>query len=65
MHTFEVFVDIKECTEKNDDRDRIMATRYEINASGRTDAHDTALFQAGKDYPKATEYDIRITRVLK
>lgn len=65
MHTFEVFVDIKECAGKNDAANRIMATRYEINASDRTDAHDTALFQAGKDYPKATEYDIRITRLLK
>ena len=65
MHTFEVFVDIKECAGKNDATNRIMATRYEIDASGRTDAHDTALFKAGKDYPKATEYDIRITRLLK
>lgn len=65
MHTFEVFVDIKECAGKNDATNRIMATRYEINASDRIDAHDTALFKAGKDYPKATEYDIRITRLLK
>jgi hypothetical protein len=65
MHTFEVFVDMKECTDKTNASDRIMATRYEIDASGRTDAHDTALFRAGKDYPKATEYDIRITRLLK
>lgn len=65
MHTFEVFVDIKECAGKNNAASRIMATRYEINASGRVDAHDTALFKAGKDYPKATEYDIRITRLLK
>ena len=42
-----------------------MATRYEIDAYGRTDAHDTALSKAGKEYPKATEYDIRITRLLK
>ncbi|MGD1856253.1 MAG: hypothetical protein ACFB2W_18585 [Leptolyngbyaceae cyanobacterium] len=65
MHTFEVFVDIKECADRNDAINRIMATRYEINASDRTDAHDTALFKAGKEYPKATEYDIRITRLLK
>ncbi|MEA5464259.1 hypothetical protein [Leptothoe sp. PORK10 BA2] len=32
------------------------------DASGRTDAHDTALFKAEKEYPQATEYDIRITR---
>lgn len=65
MHTFEVFVDIKECAGKNHATSRIMATRYEINASGRIDAHDTALVQAEKEYPKATEYDIRITRLLK
>lgn len=65
MHTFEVFVDIKECADKNNATNRIMATRYEIDASGRTDAHDTALFKAGKEYPRATEYDIRITRLLK
>ena len=65
MHTFEVFVDIKECAGHDNATNRIMATRYEINASGRNDAHDTALFKAEKDYPKATEYDIRITRLLK
>ena len=64
MHTFEVFVDIKECAGKNE-ANRIMATRYEIDAYGRTDAHDTALSKAGKEYPQATEYDIRITRLLK
>ncbi|MEM9153388.1 MAG: hypothetical protein AAGB19_23450 [Cyanobacteria bacterium P01_F01_bin.3] len=64
MHTFEVFVDIKECADKNN-ASRIMATRYEINAHGRTDAHDTALSKAGKEYPRATEYDVRITRLLK
>ncbi|MEO0867758.1 MAG: hypothetical protein AAFY17_04775 [Cyanobacteria bacterium J06642_11] len=65
MHTFEVFVDIKECAGKDHATSRIMATRYEINANGRTDAHDTALSKAGEDYPQATEYDIRITRLLK
>ncbi len=65
MHTFEVFVDIKECAEKTNLTSRIMATRYEIDASGRTDAYDTALFKAEKEYPAATEYDIRITRLLK
>ena len=65
MHTFEVFVDIKECAGQDDATNRIMATRYEINASGRDDAHDTALFKAEEEYPKATEYDIRITRLLK
>lgn len=65
MHTFEVFVDIKECAGKNHATSRIMATRYEINAAGRTDAHDNALFKAEQEYPRATEYDIRITRLLK
>ncbi len=65
MHTFEVFVDIKECAGKQHATSRIMATRYEIDATGRTDAYDTALFKAEKEYPKATEYDIRITRLLK
>jgi hypothetical protein len=65
MHKFEVFVDIKECAGRNNATNRIMATRYEINASGRDDAHDTALHKAEKEYPKATEYDIRITRLLK
>ena len=64
MHKFEVFVDIKECAGRDSAINRIMATRYEINASDRTDAHDTALFKAEKEYPKATEYDIRITRLL-
>ena len=65
MHTFEVFVDIKECADKKNVTGRIMATRYEIDAAGRTDAHDTARFKAEKEYPRATEYDIRITRLLK
>ena len=64
MRTFEVFVDIKECAGKNNATNRIMATRYEINANGRSDAHDNALFKAEKEYPNATEYDIRFTRLL-
>ena len=64
MHTYEVFVDIKECFEQNID-DRIMATRYEVDAKTLNMAHDAALHKAESDYPRASEYDIRITRVLR
>lgn len=64
MHKFEVFVDIRECTSQTNSPERIMATRYEINAKSPHNAHDTALHKAETDFPRATEYDIRITRLL-
>lgn len=65
MHTFEVFVDIKECEEESCSISHILATRYEINADTQIVAHDQALYKAEHEYPRATEYDIRITRLLK
>jgi hypothetical protein len=65
MHTFEVFVDMKECEEDSCQGSHVMATRYEVNAANQAIAHDKALDQAEHDYPKATEYDIRITRLLR
>ncbi|MEO0458756.1 MAG: hypothetical protein AAF152_19545 [Cyanobacteria bacterium P01_A01_bin.114] len=65
MHTYEVFVDIKECDEPTCLMSHVMATRYEINADTLNSAHDSALYQAEHEYPRATEYDIRVTRVLR
>jgi hypothetical protein len=65
MHTYEVFVDIKECDNQTYATSRILATRYEIDADTQTLAHDGALHQAEQDYPQATEFDVRVTRFLK
>ncbi|MEO0756996.1 MAG: hypothetical protein AAFY78_09005 [Cyanobacteria bacterium J06648_16] len=65
MHTYEVFVDMKECEQDNYSACRVMETRYEISAEAHTAAYDTALNQAGTEFPNAIEYDIRVTRILK
>ncbi|MEM9152552.1 MAG: hypothetical protein AAGB19_19135 [Cyanobacteria bacterium P01_F01_bin.3] len=62
-HTYEVFVDIKEYDEANCPS-RMLSARYEIDAESSFKADNTARGRAGNDYPKATEYDVRVTRLL-
>jgi hypothetical protein len=64
MHTYEVFVDIKEFDFQTDSPSRMLSARYEIDAESRRTADYTARSQAGCDYPRATEYDVRVTRML-
>jgi hypothetical protein len=65
IHTYEVFVDIREYLGQNDKACRNNSTRYEIDADSRTTADYTARYQARHDFPRAAEYDVRVTRLLK
>lgn len=64
VHTYEVFVDMKEYLGQSDSASRLMSARYEVDAESREQADVTARGQATEDYPKATEYDVRVTRLL-
>ncbi|HEY9753391.1 MAG TPA: hypothetical protein V6C46_10595 [Coleofasciculaceae cyanobacterium] len=63
VHTFEVLVDIKEYT--TDVSCFAGTKRYEIDAETISHADQMAKVQARHDHPRATEYDIRVTRLLK
>lgn len=65
VHTYEVLVDIQECAELTNSRSRIETARYEIDAESQQKAHYRAWDSARIDYPRATEYDVRVTRMLK
>ena len=64
MHKFEVFVDIKEFLASTDAFHNGTA-RYEIDAESISQADYMARNQVIRDYPKGSEYDIRVTKVLK
>jgi hypothetical protein len=63
-HSFEVLVDIKEYEDLTNHCSRLMTARYEVDADTQSLAHDTARNRAKHDYPKATEYDVTVTRLL-
>ncbi|MBE9181524.1 hypothetical protein IQ268_23460 [Oculatella sp. LEGE 06141] len=65
VHTYEVYVDIKEYFESTSNQARIATARYEIDAETKAKADNRVLGQVRSDYPRATEYDVRVTRVLK
>lgn len=62
VHTFEVLVDIKEFY---GEAFRAGTERYEIDADSRSRADGLAKTQARQDHPYATEYDVRVTRLLR
>lgn len=64
IHTFEVFVDIKEFFESSNACHN-DTTRYEITAESIREADYMARNQALHDHPKGAEYDVRVTKVLK
>jgi hypothetical protein len=64
IHTYEVLVDIKEYDEQTSSSMHVETARYEIDAPSQNQAHDTGLHQAKNQHPKATEYDVRVTRLL-
>lgn len=64
-HTFEVLVDIRECPEAFASICRNGTMRYEIDAETKEAAYGMARSQARNDYPKGTEYDARVTRLLR
>lgn len=65
VHTYEVFVDIREYFGQATSGARIATARYEIDAETLAKVDGTARGQAKTDYPQATEYDVRVTRLLK
>lgn len=64
VHTYEVFVDMKEYLGQTSNASRLMSARYEVDAESPQQADLMARGQAAGDYPKATEYDVRVTRLL-
>ncbi len=64
MHTYEVFVDICECQSLASSSCRFLEERYQISADSRNQAQYNALNRAEAAHPKATEYDVRVTRML-
>jgi hypothetical protein len=65
IHTFEVLVDIRECSEVLTRACRNGTMRYEIDAETKEAAYGMARSQARSDYPQGTEYDARVTRLLR
>lgn len=65
IHTYEVLVDIKEYAEQTAPSFRSGTTRYEIDAESKQKADGMARLQARSDHPKCTEYDVRVTRLLR
>lgn len=63
-HIYEVFVDIRECAGEHSNTVRMLSARYEIDADSKYAADYTARGLAGTQYPTATEYDIRVTRMI-
>lgn len=63
-HLYETFVDIKEYNEMFDTPPSIFTKRYEVDANSKLEADRTALFRAGNEHPRATEFDVRTARIL-
>lgn len=64
-HTYEAFVDIREYAGVQNTPPRIYTERYEVDAISVQGADEAALSKATGIHPKASEFDIRITRMLK
>lgn len=64
-HTYEAFVDIKEYAGDAQASPRIYTERYEVNALSVQGADEAALSKATGVHPKASEFDIRVTRMLR
>ncbi len=64
VHTYEVLVDIKEF-EQTGNAYHSGTTRYEIDAESREKADGMARMQARHEHPACTEYDVRVTRLLR
>ncbi|KYC35761.1 hypothetical protein WA1_08140 [Scytonema hofmannii PCC 7110] len=65
VHTYEVLVDTRECLDQLNTIFQRETTRYEIDAESKFKANTMARVQARNDRPRCTEYDVRVTRLLK
>jgi hypothetical protein len=63
-HIYEAFVDIKEYATSAGLNSRIYSERYEIPGDSRHTVEAAALEKAENIHPKASEFDVRITRLL-
>lgn len=63
-HKFEVFVDTVEYNGTQSSTATLSEARYEIDADSRLQAYSSARTKAEHEHPSATEYCIRVTRVL-
>jgi hypothetical protein len=63
-HVFEAFVDIKEYSDRIDRPPSLYTERYEIDAGSRLEADRTALYKAESEHPQATEFYVRMSRVI-
>lgn len=65
VHTYEVLVDIKEFAGVTENSFQRETARYEIDAESREKADGIAFKKARSEHPRGTEYDVRVTRLLK
>lgn len=65
VRTFEVLVDIREFADFTGSSFHNETTRYEIDAESKEKANGLARIQAKSEHPKGTEYDVRVTRLLR
>lgn len=63
-HLYETFVDIREYLDPSTSKPSMYSERYEIAALSRIAADRAALLMAETSHPKASEYDVRVTRIL-
>ena len=63
-HKYEVFVDICEFDTPSSPQSHLHSERYEINAESTYTANTAARGRATTEFPQATEYDVRVTRIL-
>lgn len=63
-HKFEVFVDTVEYNGTRSSTATLAEARYEIDADSRLQAYTSARVRAEHEHPTATEYNIRVTRVI-
>ncbi|ARV61094.1 hypothetical protein BZZ01_22935 [Nostocales cyanobacterium HT-58-2] len=65
VHTYEVLVDIRIFPDQTNSTFKSGTTRYEIDAETKEKADGMARVQARSDNPRGTEYDVRVTRLLR
>lgn len=65
IHTYEVLVDIKEFLGQASNAFQNGTERYEIDADSIEKADYMARAQARIDHPRGTEYDARVTKLIK
>jgi hypothetical protein len=63
-HLFEAYVDILEYDSNFNVSPHIFTERYEVSANSKHAAGQEALHKAESVHPKASELDVRVTRIM-